>query len=70
MCIRDSLSDVMDLAGTCIALVIGADEMVLRLILVGIAGTVIELCATVGAIDKTGENACFSRLCGSALVGS
>lgn len=35
------------------------------LTLVGIAGTVIELCATVGAIDKTG-NDCFS--CSACIV--
>ena len=63
MCIRDrntfqhppikrNLPDVMDLAGTRIALVIGADEMVLRLILVSITGTVIELCTAIGTVDK------------------
>ena len=60
----------MDLAGTRIALVIGADEMVLRLILVSITGTVIELCTAIGTVDKAGENAGFPCLCRPALVGS
>ena len=66
--VKHLFPDIVDFAGAGVALVIGADEMVLRLILVGIAGIVIELRTAVGTVDKAGENAGFPCLCRSALV--
>lgn len=41
--------------------------MILRRILVAIAGTVIEFCTTICAVDKSGENTCFPVFVGLRL---
>ena len=58
----------MDFAGAGVALVIGADEMVLAVILVSAAGAEIQLCSAVGAVEKAGEYAGSSCFCRPAFV--
>lgn len=61
--------DEMDLAGAGVALVVGADKVILAVILVGVAGAKIQLGPAVRASDKAGENAGLACLGWPALVG-
>ena len=58
----------MDFAGSGVALIIGADEMVLAVVLVALAGAEVQLGSAVGAVEKTGEHAGSSCLCRPAFV--
>ena len=46
----------MDFTGAGVALVVGADEMVLDVVLVGLAGTEVQLGPAVGAVKKPGKD--------------
>ena len=59
----------MDLAGAGIALIVGADEIVLRL-RIGAAGAEIQLCPAICTIDKPRENAGLAELGQTPFVGT
>ena len=59
--------DIVDFAGAGVALVVGANEMILAVILVGVAGAEIQLGSAVGAVGA-GRRICWSLLFLSACV--
>lgn len=66
--IKHLFPDIVDFAGAGVALIIGADEMVLAVVLVGVAGAEVQLGPAVGAVEKAGENAGLSCFCRPAFV--
>ena len=60
--------DIVDFAGACVALVVREDEMVLAVILVGVASAEVQLGSAVGTVKKPGKDTGFSCLGRPALV--
>ena len=66
--VEGDLSDIVDLTGAGVALVVGADKVVLGIVLVSITGTVVQFRSAISAADKPGENTGLSRFGRPSLV--